>query len=72
MEDIVQFVAMQPNIDRCLFNKQRRYVNNIPKQEIKLFLFQLIAGGNLVLTYDEDSKTVMFNASITQGSQRFV
>ena len=67
IKDIVQFIATHPNIDQCLFNKRRRDVN-IPKQAIKLFLFQLIRWGILVPEYNEELKAVIFKASITEGS----
>lgn len=67
IKDIVQFIATQPNVDRRLFNRRRRDAN-IPKHEIRLFIFQLIAWGILEPEYNEESKAIVFKASITAGS----
>ena len=38
ISDLVQFISEQPELNRRQFSRNRR---NVPKREIKLFIFQL-------------------------------
>ena len=67
IKDLVECILKQLNIDRRLFERRRRE-DNIPKRDIKLFIFQLIAKDILLPEYEEESKTVIFKAAITEGT----
>ena len=60
MGDLVQFFSERDDLDRRLFTRNRRAV---PKQEIKRFIFQLIAWEILIPKYEVESKSIVFEAS---------
>ena len=60
MGDLVQFFSEHNDLDRCLFTCNRRVV---PKQEIKRFIFQLIAWKILIPKYEVESKSIVLEAS---------
>ena len=67
IKDLVKCILKQPNIDRRLFERRHRE-ENIPKRDIKLFIFQLIAWTILIPEYEQESKAIVFKAAITDGT----
>ena len=67
IKDLVKCILKQPNINQRLFERCRRE-ENIPKHEIKLFVFQLITWAILIPEYEQESNTVIFKAAITEGT----
>ena len=62
--DLAQFISNQENVDRCLFARNHA---SVPKKDIKLFLFQLIAWEILIPQYIMELKSVVFvPAKITE------
>ena len=58
--DLAQFISDQENVDRRLFSRGRA---SVPKKDIKLFLFQLIAWEILMPQYIIETKSVVFIAA---------
>ena len=58
--DLAQFISDQENLDRRLFSRGRA---SVPKKDIKLFLFQLIAWEILMPQYIIETKSVVFIAA---------
>ena len=58
--DLAQFILDQDNLDCRLFARNRA---SVPKKDIKLFLFQLIAWEILLPQYITESKSVVFVAA---------
>ncbi len=67
IKDLTSFFASDENVDRMLF-KRRRNKDNVPKREIKLFIFQLIAWEILVPELKQDTNDIIFKASVTTDS----
>jgi superfamily II DNA helicase RecQ len=58
--DLVKFFSERNDLDRRLFARNRR---TVPKQEIKRFIFQLIAWEILIPKYEVESKSIVLEAS---------
>ena len=60
VRDLVQFISEQEDLDRRLFARNRV---SVPKIDIKLFLFRLIAWEILVPQYVVETKLIVFIAA---------
>ena len=58
--DLVDYFSHCDDLDCRLFTRNRR---TVPKQEIKRFIFQLIAWEILIPIYEVESKSIVFEAS---------
>ena len=58
--NLVQLFLEQPDLNRRLFSRNRR---NVPKRDIKLFIFQLVAWEILLPQYQIETKSIVFIAS---------
>ena len=60
VRDLVQFISEQEDLDHCLFAHNRA---SVPKIDIKLFIFCLIAWEILVPQYIVETKSIIFIAA---------
>ena len=58
--DLAQFISDQDNVNRRLFARNNA---SVPKKDIKLFLFQLIAWEILIPQYMVETKMIVFLAA---------
>ena len=60
VDDLVSFISEQEHLDRRLFCRNRA---SVPKRDIKLFIFRLIAWEILVPQYIIETKSIVFLAA---------